>query len=177
MLFGQEETLDPFRSWESTTANWKEVKDFDGRFKVISPEPFTEKIDTVKTAIGQLVYHTYGLAPQRDDTENEVYMVSYTDYPEGVVHPDSIALINELFEETQNAAVSSVRGELMFSQEGIENYLPYRYWRIDYLNGNASIRTKAFVAVDRFYLVQTVTRRKYGMNHSTDRFIDSFIIF
>jgi len=49
--------------------------------------------------------------------------------------------------------------------------------RMDYLNVNASIRTKAFVATDRFYIVQTVTRRKNGMNHSTDRFIDSFRIF
>lgn len=178
MLWSQEEeTLDPVKSWESTDASWPEITDYEGRFRVITPEAFTLKTDTVETAIGELVYHTYYLAPQKDNAENEVYMVSYTDYPAGAIHPDSTALITELFEETQAAAVSSVRGELMFSQEGFQNELPFRYWRIDYLNGHASIRTKAYVDVDRFYIVQTVTKRKYGMNHSTDRFIDSFRIF
>ncbi len=176
-LWSQEEALDPVKSWESTDAKWSEITDYEGRFRVTSPEAFTLKTDTVNTAIGALVYHTFYLAPQKDNAENEVYMVSYTDYPEGAIHPDSTALITELFEETQDAAVNSVRGELLFSQEGFQNKLPFRYWRIDYLNGNASIRTKAYVDVDRFYIVQTVTKRKYGMNYSTDRFIDSFRIF
>lgn len=173
----QEQELDPMQSWELSAAKWREVNDIDGRFRVQSPAEFLKKIDTVKTAIGPLVYHTYYLTPQQDNAENEFYMVSYTEYPAGAIHPDSTALVHDLFEETQKAAVATTRGELMFSRDGIQNFLPYRYWRIDYLNGNASIRTKAFVAQDRFYLVQAASKRIYGMNRSTDRFIDSFVVF
>ncbi|RMF01494.1 MAG: hypothetical protein D6772_04730, partial [Bacteroidetes bacterium] len=70
-----------------------------------------------------------------------------------------------------------VKGELLFSQQGRQGAYPYRYWRIDYLNGRASIRTKALIRDNRFYTIQTVSRRERGMNHSTDRFIESFRIF
>jgi len=169
--------LDPLQSWELTQAKWSEIAHFAGRFRVVSPGPFQEKVDSMDTPLGQLFYHTLYLAPQTEKTENEFYMVSYVDYPEGTVHQDSLELIGELLNETQAAAVESVRGELLFSQDGYQHDFPFRYWRIDYLNGRASIRTKAIIAGNRFYTVQTVTRQEYGMNHSTDRFIDSFEVF
>lgn len=173
----EEEPLDPRKSWELTEAKWEEIRDYDGRFRVISPATFREKRDTIDTPLGELVYHTLFVAPESDKAENEVYMISYVDYPEGALPADSTDLINALLDETQEAAVASVRGEMMFSQEGFQQSFPYRYWRIDYLNGRGSIRTKAIVADDRIYTVQTVTQRSYGINHSTDRFIDSFYVF
>ena len=176
--FSQEEdTLDPRKSWEITEAKWEEVADYEGRFRVLTPAQFQSKKDTIDTPLGELVYHTLFVAPTSDKAENEVYMISYVDYPEGVLHRDSADLINAFLDETQSAAVESVRGEMMFSQEGYHQTFPYRYWRIDFLNGRGSIRTKAIVANNRFYTIQTVTQRDYGINHSTDRFIDSFYVF
>ncbi len=173
----EEEKLDPRKSWELTEAKWEEVRDYEGRFRVNSPAPFREKRDTIETPLGELVYHTLFVAPDSEKAENEVYMISYVDYPEGALPADSTDLISALLDETQEAAVASVRGEMMFSQEGFQQTFPFRYWRIDYLNGRGSIRTKAIVADDRIYTVQTVTQRAYGINHSTDRFIDSFYVF
>lgn len=173
----EQEPLDPRKSWELTEAKWEEVRDYEGRFRVNSPAPFREKRDTIDTPLGELVYHTLFVAPDSEKAENEVYMISYVDYPEGALPTDSTELINALLDETQEAAAASVRGEMMFSQEGFQQSFPYRYWRIDYLNGRGSIRTKAIVANGRIYTVQTVTQRAYGINHSTDRFIDSFYVF
>lgn len=178
-LYSQEDeaALDPLKSWELTQAKWTETNSFDGEFRVITPGDLQEKIDSIETAIGTLVYHTLYFAPTSEKAENEVYMISYVDYPEGTLHPDSTELIQALFDETQEAAVESVRGELMFSQDAFLQTHPSRYWRIDYLNGRGSIRTKAIVADHRFYTIQTVSQRQYGMNTSTDRFIDSFRVF
>ena len=173
----EEEPLDPRTSWEITDAKWEEIRSYEGRFRVISPAELWEKKDTLETAVGDMVYNTLYYAPNSDKAENEVYMISYVDYPEGALHQDSVELITALLDETQAAAAESVRGEIMFSQDGIQQSFPYRYWRIDYLNGRGSIRTKAIVAGNRFYTVQTVTQRAYGINHSTDRFIDSFFVF
>lgn len=172
-----EEELDPRTSWEVTEANWAEFNHFDSGFSIISPGIFSEKTDTLKTAIGQQIYRTFFFTPQHDRAENEIYMVGYTEYPEGAIPADSTDLIQALFDETEDVAVETVRGELLFSQNGFLQDFPYRYWRIDYLNGRASIRTKAVFANGRFYTVQTVTRREHGINYSTDRFIDSFRIF
>ena len=169
--------LDPLKSWELTQADWEEIRSYEGKFRVISPGALTEMIDSIETAVGTLVYHTLYLAPTSEKAENEVYMISYVDYPEGSLPADSTELIQALFDETQAAAVESVRGELMFSQEKHLQGHPARYWRVDYLNGRGSIRTKAVVVDHRVYMVQTVTQRQYGMNTSTDRFIDSFRVF
>lgn len=178
LLYSQDDdALDPLKSWELTEAKWEENAHFAGQFRVIMPGQFQEKIDSIDTPLGQMVYHTLYLAPTSEKAENEVYMISYVDYPDGSLPSDSTALIQALFDETQDAAIEAVRGELMFSQDGFLQTHPYRYWRIDYLNGRGSIRTKAVVADHRFYTVQTVSRREYGMNTSTDRFIDSFKVF
>lgn len=173
----EEEVLDPLKSWEQTDASWEDISHFEGKFAVSTPGEFHEKVDSIDTPLGQMIYHTFFLQPPSDLAENEVYMVSYVDYPEGTIHQDSIELVTDLMNETQDAARESVRGEIMFSNDGFQKDYPFRFWRIDYLNGRASIRTKAIVANNRFYTVQTVSRREYGMNHSTDRFIDSFRVF
>jgi hypothetical protein len=173
----EEEVLDPLKSWEQTEAKWEELSHFEGKFAVTTPGEMLEKVDSIDTPLGDLVYHTFFLQPPSELAENEVYMISYVDYPEGTIHQDSTELLVELMDETQDAARESVRGELMFSNDGFQKDYPFRFWRIDYLNGRASIRTKAIVANNRFYTIQTVSRREYGMNHSTDRFIDSFRVF
>lgn len=178
LLFSQDDdALDPLKSWELAEATWEEKAHFEGKFRVWSPGDFQEKVDSIDTPLGKMVYHMLYLAPTSEKAENEVYMISYVDYPEGTLPKDSTDLLNALLDETQEAALESVRGEMMFSQDGFIQTFPYRYWRIDYLNGRGSIRTKAIIADHRFYTVQTVTRREYGMNTSTDRFIDSFAVF
>ena len=177
LLSQKDDALDPLKSWELAEAKWEEKAHFEGKFRVWSPGDFQEKIDSIDTPLGKMVYHTLYLAPTSEKAENEVYMISYVDYPEGTLPADSTDLLKAMLDETQEAALEAVRGEMMFSQDGFIQTFPYRYWRIDYLNGRGSIRTKAIIANHRFYTVQTVTRREYGMNTSTDRFIDSFSVF
>ena len=66
----EEAPLDPLQSWELTQAKWAEIAHFEGRFRVVSPGPLQEKVDSMDTPLGQLVYHTLYLAPQTDKTEN-----------------------------------------------------------------------------------------------------------
>lgn len=173
----EEEPLDPRLSWEMTETRWELIEDYAGRFKISAPGPFQKWTDTMRTAVGELVQHVYYLQPNSEKAENEVYMVSYIDFPEGSLHHDSTELLVDFFAETLAGAESNVRGEVMFEREESLQGFPARYWRIDYLNGRASIRTKAVVVGNRYYSVQTVTRRSYGINHSTDRYLDSFRVF
>lgn len=172
-----EPVLDPRESWEMTEAKWERIEHYEGRFSVSRPGPFRTWTDTIKTDMGEMVQHVYFLQPGSEKAENEVYMISYMDFPEGTLHHDSTDLLAEFFEETLAGAEANVRGEIMFQREEKLQGFPARYWRIDYLNGRAGIRTKAVVVANRFYTIQTVTRRAHGINHSTERFIDSFRIF
>ncbi len=154
---------------------WTEFRSEAGKFQVLAPQELQLQIDTTTTAVGKLVYHTYFLQ-QQEKQGNQIYMVSYCDYPEGSLHADSTDLVEEFFDVTIQSATESVEGELLYiHKEKLQNYAGKR-WRIDYLEGKAVIRTRAFIVDNRYYSVQVVSPRFKNMNTNVERFMDSFRI-
>lgn len=162
--------------WERST-RWERLDFVDGGFRLMSPGQLEEQIDTISVPVGEVVYHTYYLTAPTDTADNVMYMVSYCDYPEATLHSDSVDLLTEFFEVTIDEAAKAVRGELRFATDFKQQGHPGKYWRIDYLNGQASIRTRAFVVGSRFYSIQTISRSELGINPSTDRFLDGFQLY
>ncbi|MCP3933126.1 MAG: hypothetical protein GY705_28995 [Bacteroidetes bacterium] len=158
----------------NATGQWQEYKSFEGRFRVLTPGEFQENRDTVETPVGQLIYHTYFLQTDEKESENLFYMVSYCDYPENTFHADSTELLSAFFEETMNAAVESMKGELMYSSDIQFNSYQGKLWRINYLDGQAIVKTKAILVNSRYYAIQTITFKELSLNHLSDEFLDSF---
>jgi hypothetical protein len=130
----------------------------------------------LKTEIGTLTYHTFFIQSREKEAENLYYMVSYCDYPEGVIFTDSTELVLEFFQATLETAVQSVNGKLMWATDVQLGPYPGKFWRIDYLDGKAIIKTKAYLAGRRYYSLQTISYREKNINASADRFFDSFLI-
>ena len=124
----------------------------------------TFKTDTIETTIGEVPYHTYFLQAPQPEKSNVLYMVSYCDYPINAMHSDSAELIQEFFESTMDAAAFSIAGNLVYSDNIELNGYPGKFWRIDYLQGQAVIKTKAFIVENRYYNIQTVMLRKLSLN-------------
>lgn len=154
--------------------DWEEFKSNDGNFRVLTPAPLEQKVDTMETGIGELTYHTFFHQSPMNDAENVFYMVSYCDYPEGTVHSDSTEMLADFFAATMDAAVESVDGELVYSDDVEIGAYPGKFWRIHYLQGGAVIKTKAFLVKNRYYAVQTIMFREMSLNPKSDRFMDSF---
>ena len=159
---------------ETITPEWMEFTSDSGSFRVSGPGEFTLKVDSIDTEIGLLAYHTYFLQDTTADADNKIYMISYCDYPEGTVHSDSADLHASFFEETMDAAVFSIDGELTYWDEITVEEYPGRFWRVDYLGGGALIKTRAFLVRNRYYALQTVMLKAKSMNNSSSRFLDSF---
>jgi hypothetical protein len=156
---------------------WIDYTDLNGRFKISTPGNFEEKIDTVDTEIGQLIYHTLFYQNDIDRTNNDVYMVSYCDYPEEIIFADSTDLAGEFFQSTMESAAESVEGEILYSTDiNLDNH-PGKFWRIDYMEGAGVIKTKAYLVRNRYYAVQVITFDNKKENTFPDRFFDSFSIF
>ncbi len=157
---------------------WRTYKSDEGRFEVLSPDLMSSKTDSVETPVGTLAYHTYFYQPRPDDAtaENMMYMVSYCDYPEGSLHQDSTELLAAFFDATMESAAISVDGKLMYNSP--RDYLDYpgHFWRIDYLDSQAVIKTWGLVVGRRYYAIQTVTVKSRSLNRSSDNFLDSFRI-
>ena len=157
----------------SAQPGWEEFKSYEGRFRVLVPGTLTQKTDSIATPIGHLAYHVFYYQPA-DSADNLIYMLSYCDYPPFTLDADSTELLNEFFEATIESAVESVNGELAYASERPYLEYPGRIWRIDYLNGQAIIKTRALVVGNRYYALQTATVKPRSLNLSSDRFLDSF---
>lgn len=157
---------------------WRTYKSNEGGFEILSPGIMSSKTDSVETAVGKLAYHTHFYQPRPDDAtaENMMYMVSYCDYPEGSLHQDSTQLLAAFFDATMESAALSIDGKLMYNSP--RDYLDYpgHFWRIDYLDGQAVIKTWGLVVDRRYYAIQTVTVKNRSRNRSSDNFLDSFRI-
>jgi hypothetical protein len=157
-------------------ANWLEINHLEGRFRVMAPGELTEQTDTVKTAIGDLVYHTFFHHSKEVKSENLFYMVSYCDYPEGIAFTNSTGFAEEFFASTMEQAAKAVHGKIVYSTDiQLDSYIG-KHWRIDYQDGKTIIKTKAYLAANRYYAVQTVSYATKHINSAAERFFDSFRI-
>ena len=154
--------------------DWKEFKSYDGKFRVLVPGQMLEKVNSIETAIGVLDYHSYLLHKSDDEADNVLYLVSYCDYPVHTMHSDSLELLKDFFQNTIESAVQSIQGELDYSTEIQIDEYPGMLWRINYNNGSAIIKTKAYLVNNRFYSIQGVAYRNKSLNPSLDRFLNSF---
>lgn len=178
MVAGQAQVIDSaeVKEWvDIPVIEWEEYYSYEGGFRVRTPGPMTERVDTIKTALGPMAYHTFMyLVNDEEYAENVFYMVSYCDYPPGALHQDSTDLLAEFFDATVAEAVRSVRGQLVYSNP--IDYLDYpgQIWRIHFRSGDAVIKTKALIVDDRYYTIQTVMKREMALNRASDTFLDSF---
>lgn len=101
-------------------------------------------------------------------------MLSYCDYPEGSLHHDSSDLVRDFLQATVEESAFSVAGTVTWSNSISVGRYPGRFWRVDYKDGRAVIKTKAFVAGRRYYSIQTVMRKSRSLNIAADKFLDSF---
>ncbi len=165
---------EPVRSYESDQ-RWNEIDDLEGRFRILSPGPLVHKEDTLTTAVGEQVFHTYFFkVPDLERAENLIYVLSYVDYPAGALHQDSTDLVNELLLSTEESAAESLRGEVIYSTEREVLGFPGRLWRIDYKDGEANARTLAFVVGARYYELKTFSLSGRGLGDASDKFFRSF---
>ena len=156
------------------TAQWAPFSSIDGRFQVPAPKTLEHQEAVVETDLGQITYHTYYHQPQGDPNGNQWFSVSYCDYPEGTVHSDSIEILEEFFEETVRESAFSVEGEVRYVETIEYNGLPGRFWRVDYLGGQVTIKTKAYLVANRFYVIQAVVLKDKSANPDIARFLDGF---
>lgn len=153
--------------------SWVENISYEGNFKVFAPGEMTHRQISKDTPVGELTYHSM-FYEAGDEDDNALYLISWVDYPEGSLHSDSVDLVKSFLDATVETAVLNVDGKLMYQSDEKVQGFPARYWRIDYNNGTAVIKTRAFVAGRRFYSLQVASKKVKNLNSAVDQFFDSF---
>jgi REP element-mobilizing transposase RayT len=166
-----------FSAW-TWAETWREYKSFDGKFRVVVPKgEMTQKSNAVKTAIGELTYHSFFHKSEGTQPDCVFYLVSYCDYPKGSFPTDSTDLINEFFNSTIEESATSVRGTVIYQND--IHYLTHKgkIWRVQYNNDKAIIKSKCYLVGDRFYMIQAMMTKEKSLNPSADKFLESFQAF
>lgn len=155
--------------------NLKEFKDFEGRFKTTIPcETMNHSTQTVKTVLGDLIFHSFVCTPSNLDADNKVYLISYVDYPKGTFPIDSVDLKESFYQTTIATAVENINGQLIYQDNIKRQEIDGKFWRTDYNKGNAVMKTRIFLVGNRFYTVQVATQKARSRNLEAEKFLEAF---
>lgn len=157
----------------ATAQDWQDFQSYEGNFRALFPAEPQHRVDTIETAVGAVAYHVYYYQPEEQGAKNFVYQLSYCDYPADVFHPDSTDLVDAFFAETIATSVGALDGELAYSTERSCQGYPGRFWRIDYREGILIMKTRAFLAGQRYYALQVGTLADLSLNTEADEFLES----
>lgn len=152
----------------SYSNNWKTYTIKGGNFTVKFPGEPKQQTQMLDTKIGKfdmpmLVYADGDLS----------YIVGFTDLPKSAM---TTVNIDTFFNNAKKGVLKNTNGTLL--QEKIITYKSYpgREIRISIMNGKAIIRSRYFLAGNRFYEILAVLPPDKEYIENTIRFFDSFTI-
>ena len=143
-------------------------------FRIKAPGTFEEKYRQVPTDIGVMELHTYYHQPEEEEPINFLYLINYIEYPEGMLHHDSLAMVEELFVKSMEEFNLSVGGKVMYQTPFMNDSPPNSIFRIEYDEGFKIVKAKMIVHQNKFYFLQVFTTKPHSLNDKIDEFLDSF---
>ena len=154
---------------------WVRVVESEGNFSIEVPGEWRKTERNIEDPVfGGMVIHQYVLLDTISSDKPLVYTLMYTDYPADLVHQDSLDLLEEFFLATAESAEYSVAGNLIYS-DGLHNMnCPGYTWRIHYNQGEAVIRSRAYLCCSRLYIISVAGSSGQTPNDRLFPFFDSF---
>lgn len=158
--------------------NWSFVVKQDANFRISVPDgKNTYRLNELDHPVfGPLKIHHYTHVDTFSKKGEMVYTVFYTDYPEDLVHQDSVELLEEFFLVTAESAAYSVAGNLIYSDNVQNFHCPGYTFRIHYNQGNAVIRSRAYLCCSQLYIISVASSAEGISTQNMFRFFDSFAL-
>jgi hypothetical protein len=164
-------------SFTNTRQDWQQVVPEGGNCSIAMPGN-PKRIDKTinNRSYGELIAKIWAFQPEKGTDLNLAYMVSYTDYPEGTIHSDSVNILKDFYNSFIDGTINNVQGKLL--SETIINLSGYpgREVRVDFKNGLALIRYRYFLVKRRLYMLQIIPLTENNFNTSINKFLDSFAL-
>ena len=155
-------------------SDWINYVSDEGRFSVLVPGQFVTNQKSIPTEVGELPCKSFVYQDTLGHSKNELYVISYCDYPSGTFHRDSVSLIDEVLEVSVDQEREILNGNVTYNHKTkVEGY-PGRIFRLNYQNGEVVMKSKIFLVGDRFYTIQVYTLYKHNLNFNVDKFFNSF---
>lgn len=155
--------------------HWKQFTPDKQSFSVLSPSEMRAGEKKLLTDVGEMHPVTW-MSEGGEDDPNYLYMVSYVDYPQGTFHKDSLDLIDDFLNESVDALIENLNGELIYSAPSDYGHYPGIIIRASYNENTLVLRARMLLVDDRFYALQVYTTKEKSLNDDAARFLNSFRI-
>ncbi len=154
--------------------NWSVFTSENGGFAVLSPAPLELNVQNIPTQAGEIQLHTYTHKVPDSTQQVFLYSVTYYEYPEVLIPPDSTEMVEQFFTETLSAIADRLEGQIVYSEPVSSSDYPTRLTRISYENDSYALKNKMILANNRFYLIEVFSTSDQVIDNSINKFIDSF---
>lgn len=158
---------------------WCDAQEFDlfepldAEISFLTPCEMHFATKEVFTEIGKLKTSSWSCVTDVDQRQFG-YAVTYTDYPEGTFHPDSIDLIQSVLEESIAQNVADIHGELVYKTELPYDHYPGIMYRASFKNNKAIIKARFIIIHDRIYNLQVYASSDNSLHDTIETFLNSF---
>jgi hypothetical protein len=161
----------------STRIGWQEYFSSAGKYKVSMPAAPKEDVKKVPTAVGELTMYMALLESEDENDDNMLYMSAFSEYPADKISSDlSKESLERFFKGAAEGSAKNMNGKV--TSITVENYKEYPGRNIVSqvnLGGMDFLALQRLILVkNRFYMLQTLTKKDKEDNSNTRKFFESF---
>lgn len=144
-------------------------------YQIEFPKEPVANTQTINTKAGPVDMHINLLDLTQDgEDKNMVYLSSFAEYDESLVHSNKVDQLDDFFKETVEGLVKGVNGKLLVQNKIQLGEYQGREMKIDFQNGIAIIWVRVYLVENRVYMLQIISKTENDGNPSIKRFMDSF---
>jgi hypothetical protein len=139
----------------------------EGKYSVKFPGTPKTASKTTRSAVGELTVNVATYA----NSDGNVYMVSYTDFPEAATKPENHATLLDGIRDGVKGKDGKIAGEEKKLESGPDK-LPGREFTVE--KGKQRIRYRVIVSGSRVYQVAAIGTEAFATGKDATAFLDSF---
>jgi hypothetical protein len=156
-------------------APWKTMTYKKFNFKIDFPKKPTSKPSSINSGVGKLKLNMFVYDASKDqDAQNQVYLVNYTEYPEGLVDSRDTAKLDGIFRSSIDGAAKNVNGKILSEKTISLRGFPGREVKISFQEGLDIITMRIYLVNNKMYLLETIAETAKDGNDVIARFMNSF---
>ena len=154
-------------------ADWMEIKNKDGGFKISFPKKPQESSEDMNTEIGTITLHMlmYDVDGQTD--ENMTYGLTYMDFPGKVINSDlKDEQLEVLFKNSIDGAAKNIDGKVVSVKNEVFKGYPGRLAKITF--GKGVMNMKMCLVKNRMFMLEAGCEKGMEDNSYVGKFFGSF---
>lgn len=158
--------------WSSAQEEWLPYRSPEGGFKIMTKGIFKEVVTHAKTGIGDISIHSL-VYPKEPKAGETIFTITFYDFPVNTMHSDSTEVIDTFLNQSIQAAAESMGGAIIYENDIAVHSFKGKQWRINYAENTMYIKSQAFLAENRYYLLSVVSGADES-SLSSNHFFNSF---